>query len=102
LSRRGGGDFREGASPPPLPAPLPFINTQGKGGRGIGYPTSVWLYASTYAIILNCLILYKEDVSMANKPLPDLKTFIENVNKKDKLRGKKVRFGFTKRKRKKP
>ena len=34
------------------------------------------------------------------KPLPDLKTFIENVNKKDKLRGKKIRFSFTKRKRK--
>jgi hypothetical protein len=33
------------------------------------------------------------------KPLPDLKTFIENVNKKDKLSGKKIRFAFTKRKR---
>jgi len=30
----------------------------------------------------------------------DLKTFIENVNKKDKLNGKKIRFAFTKRKRK--
>jgi hypothetical protein len=37
---------------------------------------------------------------MADKPLPDLKTFIENVNKKDKLSGKKIRFAFTKRKRK--
>ncbi|MBA7626024.1 hypothetical protein ES703_33458 [subsurface metagenome] len=37
---------------------------------------------------------------MAKKPLPDLETFIENVNKKDKVNGKKVRFGFTKRKRK--
>jgi len=37
---------------------------------------------------------------MADKPLTDLKTFIENVNKKDKLNGKKVRFAFTKRKRK--
>jgi len=37
---------------------------------------------------------------MAEKPLPDLKTFIENVNKKDKLNGLKVKFGFTKRKRK--
>jgi hypothetical protein len=34
------------------------------------------------------------------RPLPDLKTFIENVNKKDKLNGKKVNFAFTKRKRK--
>lgn len=37
---------------------------------------------------------------MAEKKLTDLKTFIENVNKKDKPNGKKVRFGFTKRKRK--
>jgi hypothetical protein len=34
------------------------------------------------------------------KPSKDLQTFIENVNKKDKLKGRKVRFGFTKRKRK--
>lgn len=37
---------------------------------------------------------------MAEKKLPDLKTFIENVNKKDKLNGKQIRFAFTKRKRK--
>ncbi len=37
---------------------------------------------------------------MADKPLPDLKTFIENVNKKDKRSGKRVHFGFVKRKRK--
>jgi len=37
---------------------------------------------------------------VADKPLHDQKTFIENINKKDKLSGKKVRFGFTKRKRK--
>lgn len=30
----------------------------------------------------------------------DLQTFIENVNKKDKLNGKKVVFNFVKRKRK--
>jgi hypothetical protein len=34
------------------------------------------------------------------KPAKDLQTFIENVNKKDKRHGLKVRFGFTKRKRK--
>jgi hypothetical protein len=34
------------------------------------------------------------------RPTKDLQTFIENVNKKDKLNGLKVRFGFTKRKRK--
>jgi hypothetical protein len=33
------------------------------------------------------------------KPVKDLKTFIENVNKKDKVNGKKIRFAFTKRKR---
>ena len=38
---------------------------------------------------------------MADKPKTDLKTFIENVNKKEKKRnGLKVRFAFTKRKRK--
>ena len=37
---------------------------------------------------------------MSEKPLPDLKEFIENVNKKDKVNGKKVRFAFVKRKRK--
>ena len=35
-----------------------------------------------------------------DKPAQDLKTFIENVNKKDKLNGLKITFGFTKRKRK--
>jgi len=34
------------------------------------------------------------------KPTKDLQTFIENVNKKDKVNGLKIRFGFTKRKRK--
>ena len=43
---------------------------------------------------------YKKDSAMSDKPLPDLKTFIENVNKKDKRNGKKIRFAFTKRKRK--
>lgn len=38
---------------------------------------------------------------MTEKPKTDLKTFIENVNKKEKKRnGLKVRFAFTKRKRK--
>jgi len=37
---------------------------------------------------------------MSDKPLPDLETFVENVNKKDKPNGKKIRFGFVKRKRK--
>ena len=33
------------------------------------------------------------------KPSKDLQNFIENVNKKDKMNGLKIRFGFTKRKR---
>lgn len=37
---------------------------------------------------------------MADKPLPGLKEFIENINKKDKRSGKKIRFSFVKRKRK--
>ena len=37
---------------------------------------------------------------MSEKPVTDLKTFIENVNKKDKLNGKKIKFGFSKRKKK--
>jgi hypothetical protein len=42
----------------------------------------------------------KKVSAMTDKPVTDLKTFIENVNKKDKLKGKKIRFAFTKRKRK--
>jgi len=34
------------------------------------------------------------------KPAADLETFIANVNKKDKVNGKKVLFSFVKRKRK--
>ncbi len=34
------------------------------------------------------------------KKLTDTKTFVENVNKKDKVNGRKIRFAFTKRKRK--
>jgi hypothetical protein len=37
---------------------------------------------------------------MAKKELPDIQEFIDNVNKKDKLNGKKIKFGFVKRKRK--
>jgi len=37
---------------------------------------------------------------MTDKKNLDLKTFIENVNKKDKRNGLKIRFNFVKRKRK--
>jgi len=37
---------------------------------------------------------------MADKVLPDVKTFIENVNKKDKKHnGKKIQYAWLKRKR---
>ena len=60
-----------------------------------------WLCAQIYVTINPELFnLRKKDSAMTEKPLPDLKTFIENVNKKDKRNGLKVRFAFTKRKRK--
>jgi len=37
---------------------------------------------------------------MTEKTPVDLKTFLENVNKKDKLSGKKCRFSWKKRKKK--
>ncbi len=44
----------------------------------------------------------REEISlpMTDKKTPDLKTFIENANKKDKRNGLKIRFNFVKRKRK--
>jgi hypothetical protein len=36
----------------------------------------------------------------SDRPVTNLQTFIENVNKKDKLNGLKITFGFTKRKKK--
>lgn len=40
-----------------------------------------------------------EKPAQPDKPTKDLQTFIDNVNKKDKPNGKKIRFAFTKRKR---
>ena len=37
---------------------------------------------------------------MADKPLSDVKTLIEKVNKKDKINGNRIRFSFVRRKRK--
>ena len=34
------------------------------------------------------------------KALPELKTFIKNINKKDKVNGKRIRYNFVRRKRK--
>ncbi len=41
----------------------------------------------------------KKDPGTTAKSTIDLETFIENVNKRDKLNGKRIHFGFTKRKR---
>jgi hypothetical protein len=41
----------------------------------------------------------KKDTKTADEPSQDLLAFIENVNKKDRPNGKKIRFAFTKRKR---
>lgn len=63
--------------------------------------TNIWPSLRTYAIIDSVSTkLNKKEPKVADKPLPDLKEFIENINKKDKRAGKKVRFAFTKRKRK--
>jgi uncharacterized FlaG/YvyC family protein len=65
------------------------------------HPPPFWLYSQTYAIInLVSAKRNKKEPKVAEKPLPDLKEFIENINKKDKPSGKKIRFAFTKRKRK--
>jgi hypothetical protein len=37
---------------------------------------------------------------MAEKPLTDVKTLVNNVNKKDKVNGNRIRFSFVRRKRK--
>jgi len=43
----------------------------------------------------------KEMTFVSDKPVVDLKTFVENVNKKNKKHsGKKIRFAWCKRKRK--
>jgi hypothetical protein len=60
-----------------------------------------WPCPRTYAII-NAVSAKanKKEKKVAEKPLTDLKTFIENVNKKDRRSGKRIRFAFVKRKRK--
>ena len=45
--------------------------------------------------------LVEKDATMSDKKMVDRKTFIENVNKKDKKRnGLKIHFAFVNRKRK--
>ena len=78
--------------------------TPGTGGTRGELPlvilTDIWPNPRTYAIINPVSAkVNKKEPKVAEKPMLDLKTFIENVNKKDKLNGLKIRFGFTKRKR---
>jgi hypothetical protein len=40
-----------------------------------------------------------KDTQTAGKPLPDLDKFVENMNKKDKVSGLKLRLPVTRRKR---
>jgi hypothetical protein len=46
------------------------------------------------------MVKTKKKTTAADKPVTDLQTFIQNINKKDKLNGLKITFGFTKRKKK--
>jgi hypothetical protein len=49
---------------------------------------------------INNMVKSKKESTAPDKPVTDLQTFIQNVNKKDKLNGLKITFGFTKRKKK--
>ena len=51
-------------------------------------------------IMVKCIVLRMEGNTMSAKKETELQSFIDNVNKKDKLNGKKVVFNFVKRKRK--
>ena len=56
---------------------------------------------ASYQRIMIQLTVMKKKTATNEKPLPDLKTFVDNVNKKDKKRnGLKIHFAFTNRKRK--
>ena len=61
-------------------------------------------YASLFGyitdIMVKCIVLRTEGNIMSTKKETELQNFIDNVNKKDKLNGKKVVFNFVKRKRK--
>ena len=58
------------------------------------------IVASYQRIMIQLTVMKKKTATKA-KPLIDLKTFVENVNKKDKKRnGLKIRFAFVNRKRK--
>jgi hypothetical protein len=59
--------------------------------RLFGYPAD---------IMVKYTVLRTEGNTMSAKKETELQSFIDNVNKKDKLNGHKVVFNFVKRKRK--
>lgn len=59
------------------------------------------LTVASYQCIVLQLTAMKKKTATEEKKLPDLETFVENVNKKDKKRnGLKIHFAFVNRKRK--
>ena len=61
----------------------------------------IWLRARVYDTINHNLCKLQKGNLMTEKKTKDVKTFIENVNKKDKKRnGLKIHFAFVNRKRK--
>lgn len=61
------------------------------------YTTLACQLALCYNYALKSSLL--KGTAMAEKPLSELKTFIEKVNKKDKLSGKRIQHSVTRRKR---
>ncbi len=97
------GASKRGASPSFFSSPLSF---QGEGDTGGEVDPQNNTIKSKLPLCSNmcytypCMTQRKKDNTKVDKPLTDLKTFIENVNKKDKLSGKRIRFAFVNKKRK--
>ena len=67
---------------------------------GFEFFTSVGQFGYLTPVMVKCIVLRTEGNIMSTKKETELQTFIDNVNKKDKLNGKKIVFNFVKRKRK--
>jgi len=59
-----------------------------------------WLFGYLPDIMVKYTVLRTEGNTMSAKKETELQSFMDNVNKKDKLNGHKVVFNFVKRKRK--
>ena len=83
---------------------MPFRNNESRGDMSLIIWTGIpgWLWTQVYDTINQKLYnLPEKDTAMSDKKRVDRKTFIENVNKKDKKRnGLKIHFAFVNRKRK--